>query len=336
MAAYADLSGIFRFTTDRALAINLGYILLNVAGRSILESLAFCTVTAIWLRTAIQASSLDARRRSFLLCTLPPTFLVFTMMLVLASVSLSVTVFTEYPHASHEWVLKMPLSLLQTLLEATTWGAHAVVVLLCIRMTTGCIYVLVPHEDWKQRLSLLCKAVLPMVVSFLAYTIRCVWLIIAFVRPDQRETWMWLITFVWAPTTTVSFVLLYSVRKRDTLSAPVLGYDLSSHHGSDTNNNHLQQPLILRPQPPEEAFRAFSMVRRGEEMDDSFFWSPIGQPVPQMLSQRDGIAGQDLEAGTGIMRDDASILSRDNETSKDAEGRSHTRTLTDTIGRADD
>jgi hypothetical protein len=334
MVAYADLSGTFRFTTDRTLAVNLGYVLLNVAGRSILESLAFCTVTAIWLRTAIQASTLDARRRSFLLCTLPPTFLVFTMMLVLASVSLSVTVFTEYPHASHDWVLKMHLSLLQTLLEAIYWGAHAIVVVLCIRMTTGCIFILVPQEDWKQRLFLLSKAVLPMIVSFIAYMIRSVWLILACRRPDLRETWVWLTTFVWVPTATLSFVLLYSVRKRDSFSTLALDYDLRNH-GSD-RNNHLQEPLILRPQPPEEAFRAFSMVSRGEEMDDSFLWSPIVQSVPQMIPTRDGIVGQDMEAGTGEIGDDASTLSRDSEPLEGAESQSNARTRTDTAGPAND
>lgn len=244
------------------------------------------------------------------------------MMLILASVSLSVVVFTEYPDASHEWVLNMRLSLLQTLLEASCWGSHALVVLLCIRMTSTCIFALVPSEHWQQRLYLFGKAVLPMLVSLLAYTVRCVWLVLAYRQPNRRETWAWLVTFVWTPTVAVSVVLLYSARKRDSLEAPsTLDYFRSSD-GNDGNNN-LQQPLMLRPQPPEEAFRAFSMVRRGDEMDDSFFWSPIPQSVPRVVMPSSD--GNDGQADAADMCDDASTLSRDSLPFEDIEG--HTQNL---------
>ncbi len=129
--AYADLSGIYPLSGNRVFADKLGYILLDVAGRSVLELLACSTVTALWLHTAIESSpavSMDSSSRSLRFCLLPPLFLFVTVMLVLASCTLSVVVFVMFPEDTLETIQNLPLSRAQTLLEATSWGVHSLVV----------------------------------------------------------------------------------------------------------------------------------------------------------------------------------------------------------------
>ena len=254
--SYADLSGILPFTSDRILAENIAYVLLNITGRTF-ELLAFCTVTEIWLRTAI-----DARPRSmhsetashnFWFHCLIYVFVFFTVLLVLASVLLSVVIFCRYPHApNREYVLTMPLSMLQTLLEAIFWGMHVLMVTISITMTSKCILVLVPPTESRRRYYLLAKAVGPMTVSCLAYATRCGWLIAAYLQQGRRDCWAWWISFAWIPTASVSVVLLYSIRKRDHAVE-----EMSAMEDSDGGNNVLGntndelRESLLRPQPPE-------------------------------------------------------------------------------------
>jgi len=290
--SYADLSGILPFTSDRILAENIGYILLNVVGRTF-ELIAFCIVTEIWLRTAI-----DARPRSMhsgmastnvWLHWSTYVFVFVTALVVLASVSLSVVMFCRFPHApNREYVLTMQLSMLQTLLEAAFWGIHVGMVALSIDMTSRCVLILVPATEWKRRLYLLSKAVGPMVVSCLAYATRCGWLIAAYINQNRRDSWAWWISFAWIPTASVSIVLLYSTRKRDYNDVEGISTTTTTEDNADASNvygnsdDNLQQSL-LRPQPPEEAFRAFHSFRRGEEdADDSF---SLGSPVPRNVSE---------------------------------------------------
>ena len=256
IVSYTDLSGILPFTSDRILAENIAYVLLNITGRTF-ELLAFCTVTEIWLRTAI-----DARPRSmhsetashnFWFRCLIYVFVFFTILLVLASVLLSIVIFCRYPHApNREYVLTMPLSMLQTLLEATCWGMHVLMVAISISMTSKCIFVLVPPTESRRRYYLLAKAVGPMVVSCLAYATRCGWLIAAYLQQDRRDCWAWWISFAWIPTASVSIVLLYSIRKRDHAVE-----EMSTMEDSDGGNNVLGntnddlRESLLRPQPPE-------------------------------------------------------------------------------------
>ena len=256
VVSYADLSGIFPFTSDRILAENIGYVLLNVTGRTF-ELLAFCTVTEIWLRTAIDARPRsmhsESASQNFWLHRLIYVFVFFTALLVLASVSLSVVIFCRFPHApNREYVLAMPLSMLQTLLEAICWGIHALMVAISIGMTSRCVLVLVPSTEWKRRLYLMAKAVGPMLVSCLAYTTRCEWLIAIYIQQNRRDTWAWWISFTWIPTATVSVVLLYSTRKRDHVNEHMLtnGDNDDGNNVLDNNDDDLQQSL-LRPQPPE-------------------------------------------------------------------------------------
>ena len=239
----------------------------------------------------------------------------------LATILLLMTVATLwlFPHASNrEYVLSTPLFMVQTLLEAICWGITAVMTAISIYMTSRCVLVLVPSTEWKRRLNLLIKAVGPMLVSIFAYATRFGCLIAAYFNQQRRNSLAWWICFAWTPTTIVSIVLLYSIRKRDYHVADNLAtteeitQDSNDH---DDSNGDLQQSL-LRPQPPEgkikclnvskkailkfteiltainliclfvtEAFRAFHNFRRGEEdADDSFVLSsPIPHNVPKTV-----------------------------------------------------
>jgi hypothetical protein len=282
--AYADLSGILSFSSDRVFAEKLGYLLLDVAGRSILEMLAFCTVTAMWLHTAIQSSPAITLGGRFGL--LPPLFLVIILLLVIASATLSVVVLVMFRQDSLDTIQNLPLSRAQTLLEAVAWGVHSLVVLECLVMISKRIFSLVPATEWKKRLSLLSKAVLPMLVTSLVYASRCAWLIAVDCHTNAsnkvgRGTWAWWIAFMWCPTWLTVGMLLYSARKRDQLSE---GATLAE----------LQQPLLparARARPPAEAFLAFSRHRQGEEIDDSFCFSP----VLHVFAPRDDVAVADEE-----------------------------------------
>ena len=264
IVSYVDLSGVLPFTTDRILAENIGYVLLNVAGRT-LELLAFCIVTEIWLRTAI-----DARPRSmhseitsqnFWLHGLIYVFVFFTALLVLASASLSVVIFFRFPHApNREFVLKLPLSKLQSLLEAICWGIHVLVVAIAIGMTSRCILVLVPSTEWKRRSYLMIKAVGPMMVSCFAYATRCGWLIVTYSHQSRRDSWAWWISFVWVPTATVSVVLLYSTRKRDSVVGDMpTTEDNDNINNVDGNSDEDLRQSLLRPQPPEGTAASYKM-----------------------------------------------------------------------------
>jgi hypothetical protein len=259
--AYADISGLLPFSRDRIYSEKLGYILLDVAGRSVLELLAFATVTAMWLQTAIDAHPLAlGQTRKWHLYLIPPLFLVAIVLLAVSSVALSIVVLVVSGKEDDlPSIRNLSWSRTQNLLEAISWGLHAVVVLECVGMTSRQIFALVPQ--WRKRLSLLAKAVLPMLISSLVYALRCNWLLVEYYDAPRvsRSTWAWWIGFVWCPTLVAVAMLLYSARKRD----------------QQEPCDQAHQRLLYSPIPPAEAFRAFSYHRLAMDFDDSFCQSPI-------------------------------------------------------------
>lgn len=271
--SYIDISGLVPLSKNRIFAEKLGYILLDVAGRSVLELLSFTTITGLWLKTAIRSGpsreldqSQDMRLRVF-----PALFLIITLMLVIASVTLSVLVFSDFRDNNLETIQNSPLSRAQFLLEAFAWGLHALVVFECLFLTWRRIVTLI--QPAPERNILLCKAVLPMFAASLMYSLRCVWLVCIYchVTHIERGTWAWWIGFQWCPTWLSVSMLLYSARKRD-----------------QSTGGELQQPLLRPARPPAEAFLAFSMHRNGEEVDDSFC---LNSPIMQIDIVRDEEVG---------------------------------------------
>ena len=261
--AYADISGILTLSSDRNFAEKLGYILLDITGRSVLELLAFTTCTGIWLKTAIQSRptrNLDSRSQD--LNVLPGLlFLIITLMLVITSAILSIVLFTSHKGESLQQIQNTQLSRVQLLFEALAWGLHSLVVLQCLIMTGKRIISIVPAAERNKPLM---KALLPMLITSLVYALRCGWLVAIYCNASkiQRGTWFWFIFFEWLPVLIVVSTLLYSARKRD--------------QATSTDATSLQQPLLARP--PAEAFLAFSQYLNGEEVDDSFcLTSPMGR-----------------------------------------------------------
>ncbi len=277
--AYADTSGMLIFSKNRVFAEKLGYVLLDVAGRSILEMLAFCTVTAIWLKTAIESSpSVLWGSRSTPFGILPVLFLVLILLLVLASATLSVVALVLYQDDTLDQIEQLPWGRAQILLEAIAWGVHALVVLECLIITSTRVLNLVPNCQWPQRLSLLRKAVLPMLVAALVYSVRCFWLLALLWRFPffKRDTWAWWIGFSWTPTWLAVGFLLYSARKRDTMA------------------DELQQPLLLPARPPAEAFLAFSQHRQLLDVDDSF--SFCRSPITRIPSHPEDVEDEEQQS----------------------------------------
>lgn len=278
--AYADISGVILFSKNRIFADKLGYVLLDVAGRSILELLAFCTVTAIWLKTAIESSPSvlwGSQRTPFGI--LPSLFLVLILLLVLVSATLSVIALVLYQDDALATIQELPWSRAQTMLEAIAWGVHALVVIECLIVTSKRVLNLIPTTQWAQRLPLLGKTVLPMLVASLVYGTRCLWLLAIFWRCERlaRGTWAWWIGFAWLPTWLATGVLLYSARKRDQLPA----------------SEEMQEPLLLPARPPAEAFMAFSRHRQGLGVDDSF--SFCRSPITHVVAHPDDWGVEDEE-----------------------------------------
>jgi hypothetical protein len=254
------------------------------------------------------------------------------MLLVVASVSLSLVVFFRFPHASRDFILGIPLSLVHCLLEAVCWGMHSLIVVMCITMTTNFILEMVPSCQWENRLILGTKSVIPMVICCVCYLDRCVWLVVAcLTKPQLRETWAWYIGFLWLPTALSSTVLLYSVRKRDIVATDIGSDDPGNLQRNNSNDNEhddndMRQSLLARPQPPEEAFRAFSKFRRwednGETDDDEF---TCGSPMPHFFvrpsSSNNG--GDDAEVGAC----DVSTLTIDEVLAKSRKERSQSMPL---------
>jgi hypothetical protein len=249
----------------------------------VLELLSFTTITGLWLKTAIRSGpsrsllvdqSQDRRFHVF-----PALFLITTLLLVIASATLSIVVFSDFRSDNLEKIQNSQLSRAQFLLEAFAWGLHALVVFECLFLTWKRIVTLV--EPAPERKILLCKAVLPMLVAALMYSLRCIWLVCIYCQVSniERGTWAWWIAFQWCPTWLAVSMLLYSARKRDQAAG-----------------DELQQPLH---RPPAEAFLAFSMHRNGEEIDDSFC---LNSPLMQINISDDEEVGDAETLSTGSLR----------------------------------
>jgi len=292
--AYINISGLHPLTKTPGFAEELGYILLDVTGRSVLELLSFATITGLWLKTAIKSGPTRSlgQGHDFRIRLFPALFLVITVLLVISSASLSTVVLVDDPSGSLEKIQDSKLSRIQLLLESFAWGLHSLVVLECLLLTWKRIATVV--EPSHERRILLCKAVLPMLTAGLLYLIRCIWLVCIYfhVPRTERGSWAWWIAFQWFPAWLSVSMLLYSARKRD-----------------QTATSLLHEPLLRLARPPAEAFLAFSRHRNGEEVDDSF--NLLSPSARALLSEVESIS--DVEDVGNI--DSQSTSTADNESS---------------------
>lgn len=290
--SYINISGLHPLTNTPIFAEELGYILLDVTGRSVLELLSFATITALWLKTAVRSGPARGlgQGHDFRIRLFPALFLMIVLLLVMSSASLSTVVFLDDGSRSLEKIQNSDLSRIQLLLEAVAWGLHSLVVLECLLLTWKRIETVV--EPSRERRILLCKAILPMLTAALLYLIRCLWLVcIYFHIPNTvRGSWYWWIAFQWCPTLVSVSMLLYSARKRDQMTT-----------------DPLHEPLLRPARPPAEAFLAFSRHLNGEDVDDPFILNSASARA--LISEVESIS----EAGEVEYLESQSSSSQENE-----------------------
>jgi hypothetical protein len=251
--AYADLARLLPLSHDRSMADKLGYVLLEVFGRSIFEYLAFSVVTVMWFKTAIEARFVNREEMNRFLTCLPKILLGWACLLVGISLLQAVdiisagTIDPDGQYKGSAWALRAHL-----LVEGFSWGFHAILAMLCVAITAKRIMYLStwPQSGVMTRLKIMTKALLPMILCALCYTTRSLWLIQQFAQMPSAPTHSahrsypgWWIGFVWIPTLLPSAMLLYSARKRDPM--PSIGDESYS------------SPLLPTPVPPAEAFISF-------------------------------------------------------------------------------
>jgi hypothetical protein len=251
--SYADLC------IHQILSQELGYVMLEVVGRSLLEVLTFSVVTTLWLETA--GFSLGRYGKRLLT--------VVALLLVISSV---LRIYTML-FASLKWMYQT-----HVVVEACCWLLHATFALVSTVATTRRILRLSNFVLDSRGCKIMVKTVLPMMLCCTCYSVRAVWLVVGelryeyFTPTSQRYSLAWWIGFTWIPTLVPSLLLLYSTRKRDVMT------------------DSATTPLLLLspPGPPAEAFVSFQRHLDSEE--SSFLWSPIPSRHLEVQDDDDGEA----------------------------------------------
>jgi len=276
--AYADLCDILPIGDER-----IGYILLELVGRSVLELLSYSVVTTLWLET-IGKNRIGIAAQSALLCCV--VFLVTSCVLQAVDIlqlpmtttsdddTMSTTDEQQQQQQQQQqqeeerlWIYRFHL-----FVESLCWFLHGGAATACIIWTAAPIVRLsseVFPQNWRQRIRLLGKALLPMILCCLCYLLRAVWLLVRLITNKRRIPnverihWSWWIGFEWIPTLIPSIMLLYSTRKRD--------MEIRNNNNMEDNNN--STPLLLHRNnngssngPPVEAFVNFQRL-------DALMWS---------------------------------------------------------------
>mgnify|MGYP005841007639 CR=1 FL=1 len=261
-AAYADFSGLLEPLGNK-LSDKIGYILLDLLGRSIFEYLAFCSVTELWLQTALQASPTVSPNMEGCL-------LIRTFNRVLAAVSILTSILLAgYLALDNRSLAKVEsnelLFRIQILMESICWMASAAFVVMCVKVTFERIqmsFSTFSPANTLERVTLNAQALLPMVVCAFCYVVRSVFLFCRMIGKSplfvssSRFHLVWWICFVWGPTLLVVLMALYSGRRRDRI-APSFG-------GRAGDEDDLNEPLLQSPiPPPAEAFQNFRRFADG-------------------------------------------------------------------------
>lgn len=243
--SYADLCRLLPLSDDPNLSERLGYVLLEVVGRSLLEVITYWVVTALWLDTIGKRVDTPAQK----------LFLGVCGTIILATSTIQAV---EMIRSDQEilWIYQ-----LHCFVEASCWLLHFAAAVACCGLTTKRIISLstLPQFGPRARIKILVKALLPMLLCSTCYAIRSGWLYSYELQSRtptySRESLFWWIGFTWIPTLVPSLMLLYSTRKRDIAA---------DYHGSDNT------PLLLSPPgPPAEAFVSF------QRLNPDSLWSPV-------------------------------------------------------------
>ena len=259
--AYADMAGFLSVSKNLSSQQSLEYALNDVIGRSLLEGFACCSISLLWLDTTRNA------QRTGRLVTPPPQpwyskiispllkfMLVFLIMTGLAAAMDGIKAASDGVSSSRSLVK------IHSTMQVTIWGLVSLLMLQCVSMTTRRI-LSITREN---RVTLLKKAVLPMVLAALVCLLRSIWLAVQLLHgqstmQSESSSWVYWIGLVWLPTITLVLATLYAARKRDSLSQS------NNNRANAADDNDLARPLLMSPVPPSEAFLSF----RNQDWDNA-------------------------------------------------------------------
>ena len=275
-AAYADFTGLLS-PLGGNLSDKIGYVLLDLLGRSVFEMLAFSTITELWLQTALQASPVVSSH-------FQGSLLIRTLNRVVAGVSvlISGTLALHMLWDSETLVQFEKRTLifrLQILMEAIGWAVGAAFCVVCVQVNNERIqmsFSTFPPANAIEGISLQCQALVPMIVCAVCYGLRALFLLCRLVGESPifvataRFHPVWWVFFVWAPTLVVVLMALYSARRRDR--------NILLDRDSDPTNPDNYAPLLPSVPPPAEAFQNFRLFADG-------IISPFG-PSPAKASRQ--------------------------------------------------
>lgn len=260
--AYADFAGLLA-PLGTNISDKVGYILLDLLGRSIFEFLAFSTITELWLQTALQASPMlsEERYQGALYLRTLNRFLAAITVLLSGSLASKLLWDTETLVQFEKETL---IFRLQILMESICWAVGTAFVVVCVRVNNERIqmnFATFPPDTGVERFSLQSQALVPMVMCGVCYALRSLFLLCRLVGESPifvattRFHPVWWVAFVWAPTLLVVLMALYSARRRDrhVLSDP----------NSDPTDPDNYMPLLPSVPPPAEAFRNFRLFADG-------------------------------------------------------------------------
>jgi hypothetical protein len=271
--AYVDVAGLIALARDPSTAVKVGYVLLEVIGRAMLEFTAFATVTILWFDTAKNLSTNE--NGSKLMDCLPRILLGTAVILSVASIWAAVDILTSAKDAS--WVFRG-----HNFIESIAWGIQAITAVVCTWLTAQRIsrLCMLPHSDDWTRFKVVSKPLVPMVLCAICYTVRAVWLFCLFVTmpmtsnlADRYGLAYW-IAFCWIPTLVPSTMLLYSARKRDPTP--------------DHQDDRLRHALLPTPVPPAEAFISFRKFRENHDFFSPLSLDPRAQEGENLFEPPDG------------------------------------------------
>lgn len=260
-AAYADFAGLLS-PLGGNISDKVGYVLLDLLGRSVFEMLAFSTITELWLQTALQASPVVSShfQGSLLVRTL-------NRVLCLISVLISGTLAFHMLFGFDTLVQFEKRTLifrLQILMEAICWAVGAAFCVVCVQVNNERIqmnFATFPPSNAIEGISLQCQALVPMVVCAACYALRSLFLLCRLVGESPifvattRFHPVWWAAFVWAPTLVVVLMALYSARRRDR--------NILLDRDADPTNPDNYAPLLPSVPPPIEAFQNFRRFTDG-------------------------------------------------------------------------
>jgi len=225
--AYADMIGSNSSN-------KLNYTLLDIIGRGIIEFSTFVIGTVHWFSVLSQART-GGKRLSF---TLFPVILALaTIAVTIVSTFEAVALLNGSYETVHEFRANSQVHRITLMVEAVGYGAHAIIVTICMSTVYKQISNLPTLSQVRSRAkrNIINKMIIPMIFCALSYALRCGFMAADFASritspaTTFEEGIGWWAGNCWVPTFVPSMMLLYSIRKRDREPGSIFGVPETYH-----------------------------------------------------------------------------------------------------------